>query len=394
MRILSTTMVYPTPAAPGKGLFVQRRLRAMKAAGADVHVVCPLPWFLGYTRGAADGEIDEPVPTVYRRMPYVPGVAKCLDGWLYARTFERAARALQERSPFALIDAHFEYPDGVGAVRAARRLGLPVCVTLRGKLHSQVRYRLRRGQVRRMLCDADGLIAVAGSLKDAAIEVAGRPLDVRVIPNGVDPAVFHPIDAAGARRELGLADGPRYVVSVGHLQELKGFHRLVEVWPALRAAVGDVRLLLVGGPTAEADYGPRLHEQIERLGLRDVVTSLGRQPAERINALLNAADCFALSTRSEGCCNAIQESLCAGTPVVTTAVGGNPELVHADSLGVLVPFGDADRLRDALIDALRRPWDRHAIAAAGSQRTWDVVARECLTYYEEIVARAAKVQRG
>ncbi len=396
MRILTTTMVYPTPAAPAQGIFVQQRLRHM-AKYADVRVIAPQPWFpvqKGVPTAAAEadaaGEGDVPSAS-YPRMFYFPGVAKCLDGLFFARCLRRAACELRRSFPFDLIDAHFEYPDGVGAVRVARSMGVSVCVTLRGKLHSQIRYRLRRPQIAAMLRRADGIVAVAGSLRDAAIDVAGRPLDIRVIPNGVDDSIFRRIDAAAARRLLGLPEGPRYIVSVGHLQELKGFHRLVEVLPAVRAAAGDVRLLLVGGPTAERDYPAMLVSRIRERGLDDAVRLIGRQGQDRINLLLNAADCFALATRSEGCCNAIQEALCAGAPVVTTAVGGNPELVHSPELGTLVPFGDADALRDALISALRRPWDRDHIASVGRRRSWDQVARETLAYYEELRMRFASV---
>lgn len=386
MRILSTTMVYPTPASPSQGLFVQQRLCWM-ARYAEVRVVCPQPWFPGWSRGVRVADVEEPIQVYYRRMAYVPGVAKCLDGWFYARSLRQTLRELRRSFPFDLIDAHFEYPDAVGAVRVARELGVPVCVTLRGKLISQSRYRLRAPQIRRMLRGADGLTAVAGSLRDVAIALADEPLDIRVIPNGVDEAVFHRIDQAEARRALGLADGPRYIVSVGHLQELKGFHRLIEVMPAVRKAAGDVRLLLVGGATAERAYPAMLEERTRELTLDGVVQQLGRQPQDRVNLLLNAADCFALATRSEGCCNAILEATCAGAPVVTTAVGGNPELVHSAELGLLVPFGDADALRDALIAALRYGWDRDRIASVGRRRSWDQVARETLAYYEEILAR-------
>ncbi len=419
MKILSTTMVYPTPAAPVQGIFVQQRLRAL-ARLAEVRVVVPQPWFPGWSRGVRTFDVSEPVAAHYRRMPYLPGLAKCLDGMFFARCLRRALREIRQSYPFDLIDAHFEYPDGVGAVCAAKELGLPVCVTLRGKLHSQVRYRLRRPQIARMLREADGLVAVASSLRDAAMEVAGRLLAIRVIPNGVDDTVFRRVDPSTARAglrassdsplplagggqgegvglpagrrdvsewALHLPDGPRYVVSVGHMQELKGFHRLVEVLPAVRRAAGDVRLLLIGGPTAERDYEPRLRARVHELGLDGAVEMLGRQPQDRINLYLNAADCFALATRMEGCCNAIQEALCAGAPVITTAVGGNPELVNSPDLGTLVPFGDAGSLRDAILAALRRTWDRERIAAVGRQRSWDQVARETLAYCEEILSR-------
>jgi glycosyltransferase involved in cell wall biosynthesis len=61
-------------------------------------------------------------------------------------------------------------------------------------------------------------------------------------------------------------------------------------------------------------------------------------------------------------------------PVVTTRVGGNPQLVRNGEDGFLVPFWDATALRTAILDALGRGWDRTAIAVRGSRRQWDEVA--------------------
>ncbi|MFH1419719.1 MAG: glycosyltransferase [Planctomycetota bacterium] len=343
-------------------------------------------------------------------MFYVPGMMKRLDAAFYTRAFERGlARAManaarlssaHRQSPanrqssipnHQLIEAHFVWPDGVGAWRVARNTGIPFVCTIRGKLVSQIADPSKRRLIRQMLRDADALIAVSQSLANLANEVAGRDLGVRVIPNGVDTQMFRRFGKTGH----GSSEDARYVISVGHIQELKGFHRLVEIWPEVRQRAGDVRLRLVGGAAGEPAYERRLRRQIDGSGLgpcegpSGAVTLLGRRRPDEIAELLNAADLFVLASRSEGWNNAIVEALACGCPVVATDVGGNREIVNDPALGSLALLGDRAALTKEICRALARDWDREAIAAVGGQRDWQQVALECVDVFKSVLSAKA-----
>ena len=386
MKILSTTICYPTPTHPTQGIFIHHRLAALSRR-VEVRVICPVPYFPGYSSAPSADRLEPPLPVYYPAMPYVPGILKSLDARCFAWSLCRRVRPLRSTFPFDLIDAHFVWPDGVGAAEVARKLGVPIVVTVRGKLGSQLPYRFRRRRIVSMLHRVDGRIAVSQSLARQVHSAAGEDLDVRVIPNGVDTAVFRPCDALTARRALGWPTEPRYVVSVGQVREIKGFDRLVEVLPDVRRRVGDVRLILVGPGIGETAYERRLNRLIRDHRLEGIVEHVGPKDQPTVARFLAAADVFALATRSEGWCNAIQEALAVGTPVVTTDVGGNRELIVNDRLGLLVPFGDSVKLTEALVRALRAQWDRAAIAAFGGRRTWDRVADETLAYFEHVLSR-------
>ncbi|MBN1343236.1 MAG: glycosyltransferase, partial [Phycisphaerae bacterium] len=351
MKILSTTICYPTPSNPNQGLFIRRRLEAI-ARVADVRVICPVPYFPGYSPRPPRDQPDAPIPVFFPRMSYVPGVLKTLDASFFAHALTRELRTLRASFPFDLIDAHFVWPDGVGAGIVAWKLGVPMVVTVRGKIVSQRRYWLRRRRIAGMLGSVEGRIAVSESLAQEVRGLAGESREVRVIPNGVDASVFHPGDAAEARRALGLPADARVIVSVGQVREIKGFDRLVAAMPEVRSRVGDARLILIGPGIGEVDYERRVRSLVERLGLAGVVDLVGEKRPCEVARYLSAADVFALATRSEGWCNAIQEALAVGAPVVATDVGGNRELVTSDRLGRLVPFGEPEALARALIEAL------------------------------------------
>ncbi|MDD5420505.1 MAG: glycosyltransferase family 4 protein, partial [Methanomicrobiaceae archaeon] len=76
---------------------------------------------------------------------------------------------------------------------------------------------------------------------------------------------------------------------------------------------------------------------------------IGSVPFERVPLLINAADCLILPSHTEGVPNVLMESLACGVPVVSSDVGGCPEVVTDGATGLLVPPGDVP----ALVRAVR-----------------------------------------
>ena len=183
----------------------------LKTAGADR--VMSVDLHAAQIQGFFDGPVDH--------LFSIPVLGWAVDGVAYAATLSRAIRAASP--PPDLIDAHFEYPDGVGAWLAGKRYGIPVCVTVRGKIVSLSRRALRRLQIAAMLRGVDGRIAVSRSLTDWIHRLAGSDLAVEVIPNGVDPTVYHLMPQSKARQALGWVLPPRSTRTVGHFHRLKGF---------------------------------------------------------------------------------------------------------------------------------------------------------------------------
>lgn len=387
MLIVSTTLCYPHPAAPTLGIFVQRRLEAIHRL-VPLTVIAPQPWFPLVRPLRASPSIDpkETPPVLRPRMFYLPGIAKRRDADFYARSFEAAIQAEFKGAKPDLIDAHFEWPDAVGAWRVAQYWGIPFVCTLRGKLGSQSRDPVKRRAIRSMLLGAQGVIAVSKALVDDAWGVADVMLDIRTIPNGVDRSIFDPTFWDRPRAAQTRAE-ERIVVSVGHLQRLKGFHRLVEIWPTVQKRVGPVRLILIGGNAGEPQYARRLRARIGALGLGDAVTLTGRLDPYDVAEWLARANLFALASASEGWCNSLAEALACGCPAVATDVGGNREILHDPIMGRLVPPTDDNALVEAIVAELGRTPDRARIAQLGSRRDWQQVARECVDVWSSVLGR-------
>lgn len=195
---------------------------------------------------------------------------------------------------------------------------------------------------------ADRIIVNAEALRPRG--AAGARTDV--IPSGVDTEIFRPRpdtrDATRAR--LGLPSGPPIIGTVGRLEVRKGTDVLLEAAAALRKkGLPEVRVVVVGdGPLRD-----ELPALAARLGLADQVFMLGDR--SDVHEVLGALDLFVLPSRTEGMSNALLEAMATALPVVATAVGGNPEVVAAETTGVLVPPDNSTAMAEAIARLLASP---------------------------------------
>jgi glycosyltransferase involved in cell wall biosynthesis len=389
LRIVSITRTLPTPDDPVAGTFVANRLAALSRQSA-LRIVQPVPFFpvaKPLPRWAEGVERRmEGVPIQSVPMFYVPGALKFLDGFWIARSVSGPLTRLRRESPVDLVDAHFGYPDGVGCVRVARSMGLPVFITIRGSETDFLRDKRIGPQLVRALNAATGCISVSHSLRKLVTEYGVDGERVRVIPNAVDRQIFRPGPKQAARQNLGLSPDTRLIVTIGHLIAGKRHHVLVRALAGLCKRHPKAVLAIVGGAAYDRAYPAQLAAIVQELGLQRQVRILGRIPQAQVSTWLQAADLFALATQREGCCNAVLEALAAGRPVITTPVGDNAHFVHPGVNGSLVPVDDVAAFERSLGDALEREWDPEAISRALDVGGWDDVARRVLEFFSERLA--------
>jgi teichuronic acid biosynthesis glycosyltransferase TuaC len=385
--------LFPNRNQPTAGLFIRERMFRV-AREVDLVVISPQPWFplQGLIRkfkptfrpGAPAAEVQDGITVLFPRFLAVPGLFRSLDGWSMALALRRMVARLRRERGVGLLDAHFAYPSGYAAVRVGRWLKLPVTITLRGTetrhLQDAALHPLAVAAVR----GASRVFSVSDSLRRLFMAEGVAGDHIHVVGNGVDLDKFKRIDRSEARRSLGLPEDAKVLVSVGGLVDRKGFHRVIAVLPKLIARYPDLRYIIVGGPSAEGDNGPALRAQVRSLGLEGHVRFTGPLKAEEVHVPLSSADIFVLATANEGWANVFLEAMACGLPVVTTAVGGNAEVVSSPELGTIVPFGDANALHAALVDALDRDWDRDRIVAYARANTWDARIAALMTHYRQI----------
>jgi glycosyltransferase involved in cell wall biosynthesis len=160
-------------------------------------------------------------------------------------------------------------------------------------------------------------------------------------------------DKTGRREDIRRSlyfDG-KVIFSAGRLVPWKGFDVLIELMPEILAKFPDASLLIAGdGP----DFA-RLKQLIADAKLDTRVALIGRLPPEALFPHIKASDVFVLNTAYEGLSHVLLEAMALGVPIVTTAVGGNPELIEHRKEGILVPLGDRAALLDAICRILGNP---------------------------------------
>lgn len=190
-----------------------------------------------------------------------------------------------------------------------------------------------RRLIKAALDASDGMIAVSTETARVVRSISGRD-QVAVIRNAIDPAAFHQKEAT--------TKGTLSVLFVGATGKLKGENDLLAALAKLRTSEVDIKVSIVG-------FGAEnLRSECERLGIADMIESLGPVPAEKMPSRYAVADIFVLPTYAEAMPMSVLEAMAAGLAIVTTPVGGITELIEDDVNGLLVAPGDVDALADRI----------------------------------------------
>jgi glycosyltransferase involved in cell wall biosynthesis len=229
-------------------------------------------------------------------------------------------------------------------------------------------------------------VAVAEDVRTTIRQLYGY-LDAPLIPNGIPTDEYAP-DPNRRRRwreRHGLEPEAIVLTHVGRFAPPKNHALLIEAFAQVRTHT-PLYLLLVGGGELE----DAVRQQVAGLGLQERVRFLGVRAD--VPAILNASDLFVLSSRWEGNPLSVMEAMAAGLPVVSTAVGGVPELVREGETGLLVPSGDAAALARALQALVDDPARREAMGKAARQHAithFDIrhTVRQYETLYERLLQR-------
>lgn len=385
IRILTLSPVFPSAAHPTFGVFVKERMRAVaELPGWDIRVIAPTPYVpkVGLLRRRYVWwrfpalERVAGLSVVRPRYLLAPKIGGYFHSDLMYPAARREAERLRPEFPFDLVDSHFAYPGGVVAARLGRRFGVPVVVTGRGE--DMLRFPslpVIGRKIRESLAGGVWCVALSDEIAEAFLRNGARPERVVRIPNGIDLSTFCPVPQDEARRRLGLPADRPIMVSVGNVQERKGFHLLVDALPAVLKRHPHALLVIVGGPAPYGDdYTGVVEERIDRHGLRNHVRLVGHRPHEELGEWYSAADVFALLSSREGSPNVLLEALACGTPAVATPVGGIPDELKNPELGILLAERSAAAAANGLTEALSRRWNRERIAELMRPRSWESVA--------------------
>jgi len=200
------------------------------------------------------------------------------------------------------------------------------------------------------------IIAVANSVKEDVLRNNWSLSDEKifVLENSVDYERFAglSISKQNAKQMMGLPSDVFVFGTAGRLTPTKGLLYLIEAFSKVKEQKPSAHLVLLGDGQCRAE----LEQQASKVSCRNSIHFLGYR--DNIEQLLRGMDVFVLSSVAEGMPRVILEAMSAGIPCIATEVGGIPEIIVGNDVGLLVSPRDPAALAQAMISSANMPEDR------------------------------------
>jgi len=295
-------------------------------------------------------------------------------------------RAVRYLKGCSLIHAHYG-PAGAFCVPVKRKLGVPLVTMFHGFDATRVP-REEPGLYEDLWKERDAFLTSSEFIRGLIVEMGAPAEKTMSIGNPLDPERF-----PFKERCLG-PERPMRLLFVGRLVEVKGLPYLIE---AVRMLVNEGRRLTLR-VVGDGEMRGTLEQQVEKMGLTDVVSFPGQMSHDDVVREMLGCDVFVLPSVTastgdrEGLATVLLEAQLTGVPVVSTDYAGIREAVVNGRTGVLVPEKDSERLAGAIATLMEHPERWGEMGRAGREHVVEQWSTETyggrlLRVYERLLGR-------
>ena len=174
------------------------------------------------------------------------------------------------------------------------------------------------------------------------------------------------------------------VITACRLVPWKGVHALIDVIKALQDKGVLISLEILGDGVCRKE----LEEKVVGLDMNNSVSFRGNLDRDEMGKRIKASDVFVLNTSYEGLSHQLIEVMSLGTPIVTTPVGGNIELITHRETGLLVPFNDKEKIAETIMEIKENPLQGESLALhakdKASEFTEEKVIQDFVTVLKKV----------
>jgi glycogen(starch) synthase len=401
MRILHV-LDHSLPMHSGYTFRTRAILKAQEALGWQVRGVTGMR----HQDGGPDTETADGL--IFHRTPGTLSGPPGLREWREIAAHAAAIEAVCVQWRPDILHAHSPALCGQAALRAGKRLGIPVVYEIRafwedaavgngtGRAGS-AKYHLTRQLENNVVGRADAVVTICeGLARDLALRGFDREA-ITIMPNGVDLALFGapPLPDMALARELGLAEGDRLhpvIGFIGSFYDYEGLDDLIAAMPALIARQPEARLLLVGGGPCEET----LRQQAAASPAADAIRFVGRVPHHEVERYYALAEIMAYPRKKSRLTDLVTplkplEAMAQGKIVAASDVGGHRELIVDGQTGALFAPDDPFACAAALANLIARREDWPALSRAGrlhveNHHDWATNVQRYQVVYQTLVA--------
>jgi PEP-CTERM/exosortase A-associated glycosyltransferase len=358
-------------------------LKAQHAAGWDVAGITGVRQYQHGLLPGAPSQVVEGL-TFHRTLAEASGPSP-LREFREVSMLADAIIALHAEWPFDLLHAHSPALNGLAALRASQRLGVPLVYEIRAfwedaavgngtGSEGSAKYRLTRALENHVVRHADHVAVICEGLKSDLIARGVAPSKIVVSPNGVDLELFGsppPADSALAA-ELHLT-GKDVIGYIGSFYDYEGLDDLIAAMPLMKC---NTHLLLVGGGPMEES----LRAQSEASSAADRIHFVGRVPHEEVESYYSLVDILAYPRKRMRLTDLVTplkplEAMAQGRLVAASDVGGHKELIRDGDTGTLFAADDPAAIASSLDTLLssRADWEgmrKRARHFVETERNW------------------------
>lgn len=282
-----------------------------------------------------------------------------------------------------IFHCHYAIPHATSAYLAKEMLGRPeikVITTLHGTDITLVGLEPSFLPVMKFSIErSDGVTAVSRFLKEKTLTNFGIEKSIEVIPNFVDITKYRRVDATKVRMHWCTHD-EKILMHTSNFRPVKRVQDVIRIFAEVRKKIPSKLILIGDGP--DRSLCELLCRELE---IQDHVKFLGKQI--EIVDLLSAGDLFLMPSQSESFGLSALEAMACGVPVISTSVGGLPELNIHNQTGFIAEIGDIDRMARYAIDLLSNPVKHKSFSEAARNRAIEFNLDKVVTQYEDYYQR-------
>ena len=290
--------------------------------------------------------------------------------------------SLIEYEKIDVLHVHYAIPHATSAYLAKQILGdkakhVPLITTLHGTditiVGSDPSY---KNVVDFSINQSDGVTAVSSYLREETYERFDIKKDIKVIPNFIDLDRFQKSDQNHFKKAI-CPNDEKVVVHVSNFREVKRVPEVVSVFAHILENDIEAKLLLVGdGPDRQ-----RAEQRCRELGMCDEVRFLGKQ--DQVEDILSIADLFLIPSGSETFGLAALEAMSCSVPVISSNIGGLPEVnIHGET-GYLCNLDDIDCMGNYAVKILSDDELHEELASNARKQAETFEMSKIISQYEQ-----------